>query len=189
MRAKSKLVVFALSAMMIMTFSIAAFAQTNFWFVSSTPTNVVQTGVAEVLGEVRITAANAPYVQQASVDSTISVTYNVPIANAFTGTITDPGTGVITSALGITISLAGNYADAGITARVSNNPANGSGTITISVPSGITPDAAALIKVNGVRGRVTGITAIITSTSGSASRAISWTTWQNTGSSPMATTW
>lgn len=159
MRAKSKLVVFALSAMMIMTFSIAAFAQTNFWFVSSTPTNVVQTGVAEVLGEVRITAANLPYVQQASVDSTISVTYNVPIANGFSGTITDPGTGVISSALGITISLAGNYAAVGITARVANNPANGSGTITISVPAGITPDAAALIKVNGVRGRVTGITA------------------------------
>jgi hypothetical protein len=164
MRAKSKLVVFALSAMMIMTFTIAAYAQTttNFWFVSSTPTNVVQTGVAEVLGEVRITAANAPYVQQPSVDSTISVTYNVPIANAFSGQASDNGAGVLNSGVtteGITITVAGNFADAGLKAQVSNNPANGSGTITISVPAGLTPSTDALIKINGVRGRVTGITA------------------------------
>ena len=162
MRAKSKLVVFALSAMMIMTFGIAAYAQTttNFWFVSSTPTNVVQTGVAEVLGEVRITAANAPYVQQPSVASTISVTYNVPIANAFTGTRPiNLGTGAIADPLGITITFAGNFVALGVAAQVNNNPGNGTGTITISIPPGITPSVDALIKVNGVRGRVTGITA------------------------------
>jgi len=166
MRAKSKLVVFALSAMMIMTFGIAAYAQTADWFVSSTPTNVVQTGVAEVLGEVKLTAAGPPFVQQPTVDSTISITYNVPIANAFTGAIPLVGDTIIGlvgdgSVGGITIvvgpSLAGN---AVIKAQVSNNPANGSGTITISIPAGITMvQSVDFIKVNGVRGRVTGVTA------------------------------
>ena len=59
MRAKSKLVSLVLSAMLVFGFALTASAQVSH-LVSSTPTDVIQTGLAEVLGEVRMTKSSIP---------------------------------------------------------------------------------------------------------------------------------
>jgi len=162
MRAKSKLVSFVLCAVLMFGFALTASAQVSH-LVSSTPTDVIQTGLAEVLGEVRLTKNNAPTgAPQTTIAGTINVLYqNVPIVNTFSGSIPitvnggGAGIGRITTVGGITIDAAGAYNVAGLSALVSNTPAGG--LITLSVPGGLVINEGDTITINGIRATVTGL--------------------------------
>jgi len=120
-------------------------------FISSSVPDVVKTGVAEVLGEVRLTKDIAP---QATTASTITVTYDVPITNLFLGSqpmnivsnsIAAPG--------GIAITASGGWIDAAVSATVSN--VGGFGRITVTVPNGLNLEVGNYLAINGVRGNLT----------------------------------
>jgi hypothetical protein len=162
MRAKSKLVSFALCAVLMFGFALTASAQVSH-LVSSTPTDVIQTGLAEVMGEVRLTKNNAPTgTPQTTIAGTINVLYQgVPIVNLFSGSIPitvnggGAGIGRITAANGITIDATGGYNVAGLSALVSNTPVGG--LLTLSIPGGLVINEGDTIIIDGVRATVTGL--------------------------------
>ncbi len=130
----------------------ASFAQAQVThFVSSSVPDVVKTGVAEVLGEVRLTKDIAP---QATTASTITFTYDVPITNLFLGS---QAMNIVTNSIaapgGITITASGGWIDAGVSATVSN--VGGSGQITVTVPNGLNLAVGNYLAINGVRGNLT----------------------------------
>ncbi|MFN8005680.1 MAG: hypothetical protein U0V70_01360 [Terriglobia bacterium] len=163
MRGKNRLVAIALAALLVVGFAGKANAQITH-LVSSTPVDVIQTGLAEVLGEVRLTKSTIPAnTTQTSIAGTINILYlNTPISNLFGATAAtgQPAACNITIATGVTINFSTDYCDdgtpsAGLAASAVNTPAGG--LVTITIPLGIVlgPDGAT-ITVNGVRGAVTG---------------------------------
>ncbi|MEW5975200.1 MAG: hypothetical protein AB1898_05265 [Acidobacteriota bacterium] len=166
MRAKSKLFSVALSALLLLGFAATLSAQISHQ-VQSTPVDVVQTGLTEVMGEVRLIKSTIPAnTPQTTIGGTVNVLYvDVPISNTFSGqravTLGGPGgTCSITDVGGITIDFSAQYCDdPGISfqlfATVTNTAAGG--LLTISFPTGlvVTADGQS-IAINGVRARVTG---------------------------------
>lgn len=147
MRERTKLFSFALCALLMLGFASTAQAQI-LWNTTHTNNEVVRYGLTELMGEVRLTAANVG----PSVGSTITVTYlgaqitntlasNTPIDTPQAGGITVVGTNAFAAGSGITYS--------------SINTALG-GQVVISIPGGIAPAIGDQITVNGVRTDVSG---------------------------------
>ncbi|MEW5976819.1 MAG: putative Ig domain-containing protein [Acidobacteriota bacterium] len=136
------------------------FGQTITHQVSFTPTVVSATGLAEVLGEIRLTQTSPGGGSQTTTASTVRLTYNVPITNLFVGRkAVDLATSTISDVGGITISLSGGYGAAGIAAEVANLTVgdNVNGVLTLIIPQGLTISQGDQIRVNGVRGDVTAL--------------------------------
>jgi hypothetical protein len=163
---KLKLVSFVAAAVLIIGFALTASAQVNYQ-VSSTPTNVIQTGLTEVLGEVRLTKNNPPTgAPQTTIAGTITVLYqNVPIANTFTGqrfvSVNGGGAGLgqYADPGGITITTTGGFNNTGVGISVDGNPAGTGGLLTLFIPPGLTIEEADIISINGVRAMMTGLPA------------------------------
>ncbi|MCI0724509.1 MAG: hypothetical protein L0338_36930, partial [Acidobacteria bacterium] len=159
MREKHKAVSFLLVAAFMLCLSLTANAQTVFHTVSSTPTDVIQTGLSEVLGAVRLTKPAAP-ASGTTVASTISFQYDVPITNLPAATQPlgiNVTSGIVSDIRGITVTVTGGYKNALVTVTVSNNSAS-AGQLTVSIPAGLTIADGDYIEVSGVRGRITGKT-------------------------------
>ena len=151
MRAKS-LVTLAVCALLVFGFAIKASAQVTHQ-VSSTPVDVIQTGVTEVLGEVRLVMINNPsHANETTIGGTINVLYqDVPITNlAAFGALT---AGHITNGA-IDIVLTGGYLTGAVTAQAVNTAAGG--LVTLSIPAGLVIVEGDTITINGVRATVTG---------------------------------
>ena len=123
--------------------------------VSSVPLNAVQTGIAELMGQVRLTKAAPNGATQVTSTSVISFLYQgVAMANTFSGSRSiDVATGVIQAPNGITISVTGGWRNAGVSASVANSA--GGGQINLSIPAGLVIRDAETITVHGVRANVT----------------------------------
>jgi hypothetical protein len=161
-RAKNKSVSWLLPALLVSGFALTASAQVSH-LVSSTPTDVIQTGLTEVLGEVRLTKNSAPTGEpQTTIPGAINVLYqDVPIVNTFDGSLAlevnggGPGVGRISNTGGITIDVTGGYNDAGVSASISRTRAGG--LIKLFVPGGLIIAEGDRITINGVRARVAGL--------------------------------
>ena len=154
MRAKS-LVTLAVCALLVFGFAIKASAQVTHQ-VSSTPVDVIQTGVTEVLGEVRLVMINNPsHADETTIGGTINVLYqDVPITNlAAFGTLGAVTAGHITNGA-IYIVLTGGYLTGAVTAQAVNTAAGG--LVTLSIPAGLVIVEGDTITINGVRATVTG---------------------------------
>jgi hypothetical protein len=124
---------------------------------------VIQTGLTEVLGEVRLTKSNGPTgAPQTTIAGTINVLYQeVPILNTLSGSLAlvvnggGPGVGRIADTGGITIDATGGYNDAGVSASISRTQSGG--LIKLFVPGGLTIAEGDQITINGVRATVTGL--------------------------------
>jgi len=138
--------------LIVCLFAFSSFAQAQVThFVSSSLPDVVKTGVAEVLGEVRLTKDIAG---QTTSGSTITFTYDVAITNLFFGSLPmNIVTNSISDSGGITISASGGWINAGVTATVSN--VGGLGQLVVTVPNGLNLSVGNYLAVNGVRGNVT----------------------------------
>jgi hypothetical protein len=151
MRAKT-LVTLAVCALCVFGFAIKASAQLTHQ-VSSTPVDVIQTGVTEVMGEVRLVMINNPsHADETTMGGTINVLYqDVPITDlgAF-GALT---AGHLTNGK-IDIVLTGGYLTGAVTAQAVNTAAGG--LVTVSIPGGLTIVEGNTITINGVRATVTG---------------------------------
>jgi hypothetical protein len=159
MRAKSKLVSFVLSAVLLFGFALTASAQVNYQL-SSTPTNVTQTGLTELLGEVRLTQNNPPTnVAQTTIAGSISVLYQgVPITNTFSGQkFLTAGTGIYADAGGITVTGTGGFNNALVGVLVESNPGAAGGLVTITLPGGLAINPGDTISIAGVRAMVSGL--------------------------------
>jgi hypothetical protein len=115
---------------------------------SSSPTNVRGGGKAEALGDIRLTriAGNGIQATQAS---SISFRYqDILIANTFSGPLTIPVSGVLSSPGGITVTVTGGYLGAGVQVQVANlSSANSvSGMLTLSIPAGLNIAAEILFR-------------------------------------------
>lgn len=157
MREKHKAVSFLLVAAFVLCLSLTANAQTVFHTVSSTPTDVIQTGLSEVLGAVRLTVPGTPP-SGTTVASTINFQYDVPITNLPAATQPlgiNVGTGIVSDTRGITVTVTGGFINAGVQVTVSNNSTS-AGQLTVSIPAGLTVAANDNIQISGVRGRITG---------------------------------
>jgi hypothetical protein len=159
MRAKSKLVSFVLCAVLMFGFALTASAQVNYQL-SSTPTNVIQTGLTEILGEVRLTQNNPPTnAAQTTIAGSITVLYQgVPITNTFSGQkFLTAGTGIFADAGGITVTGTGGFNNAGVGILVESNSGGAGGLVTITIPGALTINPGDWISINGVRATVTGV--------------------------------
>jgi hypothetical protein len=147
-------------------FSLTASAQVSH-LVSSTPTDVIQTGLAEVLGEVRLTKSNAPTgLAQTTIGGTINILYqgvvidNTLASSPLTASVLNAaGELEYTDARGITVATVGGYSLAALSITVTNITGVG-GQVTISIPAGVVIPAdttLSYIRVNGVRAQMTGI--------------------------------
>jgi len=131
-------------------FSGIAHAQVTH-FVSSSVPEVVKTGIAEVVGEVRLTKDIAG---QTTTASTLTFVYDAPITNLFFGSLSmDVVTGSIVDSGGITITGTGAWVNAGVSATVSNS--GSTGQIVITVPNGLNLAVGNYLAVNGVRANMT----------------------------------
>jgi hypothetical protein len=155
MRAKT-LVTLAVCALCVFGFAIKANAQITHQ-VSSTPVDVVQTGVTEVMGEVRLVMINNPsHAAETTLGGTINILYqDVPITDL--GAFSALTAGHLTNGK-IDIVLTGGYLVAPpvgtVAAQVVNTAAGG--LVTIALPAGMTIVEGDTITVNGVRATVTG---------------------------------
>ena len=123
---------------------------------SSTPTDVIRSGKAEVLGEIGLTVF--PAAAQTSVISALFISYRgVPIDNLFSGPLAVPATGTLAAEGGITLTVTGGYINpvTPVTMNVSNDA--GGGVLSIFIPAGLTLNTGDAIFVDGVRGDVTGL--------------------------------
>lgn len=157
MREKHKAVSFLLVATFVLCLSLTANAQTVFHTVSSTPTDVIQTGLSEVLGAVRLTVPGTPP-SGATVASTINFQYDVPITNLPAATQPlgiNVANGTVSDIRGITVTVTGGFINPGVSVTVSNNSTT-AGQLTISIPAGLIVAANDNIQISGVRGRITG---------------------------------
>jgi hypothetical protein len=115
----------------------SALAQTTYQ-VTTVPTFVINTGRAEVLGGIRITATNAG----PTVASTIQYTFQgVACDNEQTAT-------------GVTLTLDGAVFTAGNTAIQSVTNSSVGCVVAVTVQGGITTTATSYIEIDGVRGRI-----------------------------------
>ncbi len=135
---------------------------------TSTPTFVINTGRAEVLGNVRITALNAG----PRVASTVQVLYQgvacdntpfipSPTVPTTTGVVAAPASAATLAATGMTIFVSGAYTTANVrfsqTTPVANTSAGCVVSIVVDGGAGVTnptPTALDFIELGGVRGRV-----------------------------------
>src|SRR5262245_26323986 len=147
MRDRTKLFSLALCALLMLGFASAAQAQV-LWNTTFTNNEVVHFGLTELMGEVRITAANVG----PSVGSTITVTY---LGAQITNTLA-AGTAIDTpQAGGITVSSAAGAASpggafaAGVTYTSTNTGLGGQ--VVISIPAALAPAVGDEIRINGVR--------------------------------------
>ena len=124
--------------------------------VSSTPTDVIRSGKAEVMGEIRLMVF--PAATQTSTSSAIFITYpGVAIDNLFSGSLEVPATGTLATPGGINLSLTGGYINPATPVTVSASNSTGGGVLGITIPAGLTLNAGDAIFVDGVRGDVTGL--------------------------------
>jgi len=155
MRARTKVVSFALCALMMFGFAITAQAQIVH-SVTQQNNEVVQYGLTELMGEVRLTMANS--VATSTTPSTITITYlgaqinNVP---AGTPVITlAAGIGTLTFPNGVSLTVTGNYATNFLTSPlVSINVINTAlgGQVVLSIPTAFSVNIGDQIRVNGAR--------------------------------------
>jgi len=132
MRDRTKLLSFALCALLMLGFASTVQAQIQHT-VSSNPNEVVQYGETELMGEFRLTWAATG--GAGVIGSTITITYQgVSLKN--------------TTATGITLTTSAGYA--GVTAT-SIASTGGGGQVVISIPNTVAPAAGDFIAVNGVR--------------------------------------
>ena len=141
--------------------ALTAHAQ-NSYLVSSNPNEVIQTGVTELLGEIRLTKGTSGNTPQTTISSTIAILYrNVLVQNAFTGSRNiDLSSGTISDSRGITIRFSSDWLNDSISSRLSATVfGTGSGSLlTIEIPGGISLDAdGESIAVTGVRATPTGL--------------------------------
>ena len=141
--------------------ALTAHAQ-NSYLVSSNPNEVIQTGVTELLGEIRLTKGTSGNTPQTTISSTITILYrNVLVQNAFTGSRNiDLASGTISDSRGITIRFSSDWLNDSISSRLSATVfGTGSGSLlAIEIPSGISLDAdGESIAVTGVRATPTGL--------------------------------
>ncbi len=123
---------------------------------SSTPTDVIRSGKAEVLGEIRLMVF--PAAAQTTLSSAIFISYRgVTLDNLFSGPLTVPASGTLAAPGGITLSVTGGYINPAtpVTMSVSNGASGG--VLSILIPTGLTLNAGDAIFVDGVRGDVTGL--------------------------------
>ena len=146
MRDRTKLFSFALCALLMLGFASAAQAQV-LWNTTFTNNEVVHYGLTELMGEVRVTAANVG----PSIGSTITVTY---LGAAITNTLAS-GTAIgVPQAGGITVTGTGVFAAAAITYTSINTGLGGQ--VVISIPVALAPAVGDQIRINGVRTDVSG---------------------------------
>jgi hypothetical protein len=130
-------------------------AQTVSYEVSSTPTELNNSGEYEVMGEVRITKASVNGTPQTTQASTISFLYSgVAIKNTFIGLLpVNLGTGVIADTGGITVTLSGGFVSSGVAAQVINQvtPTGTNGILILNIPGGLIIGQGDSIRVNGVQ--------------------------------------
>jgi len=134
---KTKLILIA--AVMFLAFTVSAFPQTTYSVSQETIDRVACCGLAEPTGAIAFTATGVT----TTITGTITLHYNLPIANLGTG------------ATGVQLQTVG----AGVTATpttlsVSNDPIDGKGVIVITVPEGYTNPNT--IRVYNVRVNVSG---------------------------------
>jgi hypothetical protein len=142
MRDRTKLLSFALCALLMLGFASTVQAQIQH-NVSSNPNEVVQYGNTELMGEFRFTWANTG--AAGVIGSTITITYQgVSITNA-SGVVTPIGT---PAAGGITVTGSAGYAGVTYTSVASTG---GGGQVIITIPATVAPAALDFIAVNGVR--------------------------------------
>jgi hypothetical protein len=146
MRDRTKPFSLALCALLVLGFASAAQAQVV-WNTTFTNNEVVHYGLTELMGQVRITAANVG----PSVGSTITVTY---LGAAITNTLA-AGTAInVPQAGGVTVTATGAFAAALITYTTINTGLGGQ--VVISIPGAVVPAVGDQISVNGVRTDVSG---------------------------------
>ena len=123
--------------------------------VSSVPIDAVQTGIAELMGQVRLSKAAPNGAAQLTRPSVISFVYQgVPVANTFSGSrAMNAATGVIEAPNGITISVTGGWRNAGVSATVANGASGGQ--IDLSIPAGLVINDGDTITILGVRATLT----------------------------------
>jgi len=145
MRDRTKLLSFALCALLMLGFASTVQAQIQHT-VSSNPNEVVQYGNTELMGEFRLTWANTG--ASGVIGSTITITYQgVSLTNA------DPvGAAINVPQLG-GIEVTGSAGYAGTTAT-SVATTGGGGQVIISIPATVAPGANDFIAINGVRADV-----------------------------------
>jgi hypothetical protein len=134
--------------------ALSAYAQVGLE-VTATPDFVIQTGVAEVLGEVKFSKA-VTQTTQTTQSSTLRILYQAsPITNAFTSTeAINPANAAILDADGITIHATGGFINAGVTATITADTGSG-GQIILGIPAGLVLNDNDSLRINGVRGNVT----------------------------------
>jgi hypothetical protein len=145
MRDRTKLLSFALCALLMLGFASTVQAQIQHT-VSSNPNEVVQYGNTELMGEFRLTWANTGI--SGVIGSTITITYQgVTITNA------DPVGAALNTPQAGGIEVTGSPAYTGVTAT-SIATTGGGGQVIISIPATVAPGANDFIAVNGVRADV-----------------------------------
>jgi len=145
MRDRTKLLSFALCALLMLGFASTVQAQIQH-NVSSNPNEVVQYGNTELMGEFRFTYSNTG--PSGVIGSTITVTYQGVSLTNTSGVVTAINTAAVG---GITVTGSAGYAGVTYTSIATTG---GGGQVIISIPATVTPAAADFIAINGVRADV-----------------------------------
>jgi hypothetical protein len=144
---------FHLPMFLSLLFPLAVQAQVTLQVTSNT-NSVIQTGVAEVLGDLTLSKSGAG--SQVTQASTLLILYpGVSISNVFSGAIpvSLSNSGILDTA-GIAIRMTGGWVNTGITAQVTADTGTG-GQIALTIPAGLSINNGDSIKINGVRANVT----------------------------------
>jgi hypothetical protein len=147
MRDRTKLLSFALCALLMLGFASTVQAQVQYT-VSSNPNEVVQYGNTELMGEFRLTSSVGT-----TLGSTITLTYQgvtITNASAVSTAVNTPGG----APGGIDVTATGVFAVPGVT-YTSVATTGGGGQVIITLPGGLGPVVPGdYIAVNGVRADV-----------------------------------